>query len=113
MPRNRPKKTNRGECDLRQYEEAYEDLRGGTSLRQATEKHHVSTTSLHRYKQKKEVSNKEGSVCKMGYMPHNKVFDETQEKTLSKYLIKASEIYFGLSTKEVRSWHFYWRRNTT
>ncbi|KAF2888095.1 hypothetical protein ILUMI_18078, partial [Ignelater luminosus] len=42
----------------------------------------------------------------MGYVAHNKVFSEEQEQQLSKYITRCSEIYFGVSPKEVRKLAF-------
>ncbi|CAG4956415.1 unnamed protein product [Colias eurytheme] len=38
----------------------------------------------------------------MGYKAHNRVFNEEQERELSKYLIRYADIYFELPKKEVR-----------
>ncbi|KAJ8332031.1 hypothetical protein SKAU_G00429850 [Synaphobranchus kaupii] len=37
-----------------------------------------------------------------GYRAHNRVFSDQQEASLCQYLLKAADIYFGLSPKEVR-----------
>lgn len=42
----------------------------------------------------------------MGYVTHNRVFTQEQERALSKYLIRCADIYFGLSRTEVRKLAF-------
>ncbi|KAI8440679.1 hypothetical protein MSG28_009033 [Choristoneura fumiferana] len=104
MPRNRKKTTNRGECDLNLYKKAYDEVQTkGIPLRQAAEKYGVKLTSLFRYKKKRDSCNEDAAVSvSMGYSPHNKVFSESQEKELTKYLTRCADIYFGLSKREVR-----------
>ncbi|XP_039282445.1 uncharacterized protein LOC120350969 [Nilaparvata lugens] len=41
-------------------------------------------------------------LVQFGYSKHLNVFEPNQEKLLVEYLLKASDIYFGLSPKEVR-----------
>lgn len=108
MPRKRLRKTERGRCDIIKYEDAYKQVKSGTSLRQAAEMHGVNRMSLLRYIRKRDgaiADHNEGSVS-MGYVAHNKVFSEEQEQQLSKYITRCAEIYFGLSPKEVRKLAF-------
>lgn len=108
MPRQRIKKTSRGECDIIQYENAYEEVKKGTSLRKAAEMYGVHHSSLLRYKKKRDAAIEEGNQAdvSMGYVAHNRVFTPDQEFILSKYLIRSADIYFGLSVKEVRKLAF-------
>lgn len=110
MPRKRIRKTSRGESDILSYNNAYDEVKLGASLRQAAEKYGVNYVSLLRYKRKMEAANEDdqGQVenVSMGYVAHNRVFSEDQERQLAKYLIRCADIYFGLSTKEVRKMAF-------
>ncbi|KAL4719587.1 hypothetical protein ACJJTC_010640 [Scirpophaga incertulas] len=106
MPRKRVRKTSRGESDLLLYKNAYEEVKIGTSLRRAAEKYGINYVSLLRYKRKRDAANEDDQdqeeTIRMGYVAHNRVFTDDQERQLSKYLIRCADIYFGLSTKEVR-----------
>lgn len=42
----------------------------------------------------------------MKYVAHDKVFNDDQERQLSKYVMHCAEIYFGLSPKEIRKLAF-------
>lgn len=110
MPRKRVRKTSRGESDLLLYKNAYEEVKIGTSLRRAAEKYGINYVSLLRYKRKRDAANKDDQdqeeTVRMGYVAHNRVFTDDQERQLSKYLIRCADIYFGLSTKEVRKLAF-------
>lgn len=46
MPRNRLRKTERGNCDITKYESAYEEVKRGNSLRSAAEMYEVNRMSL-------------------------------------------------------------------
>ncbi|KAF2906025.1 hypothetical protein ILUMI_00150, partial [Ignelater luminosus] len=49
MPRKRLRKTERGQCDITKYENAYKEVKRGTSLWRAAEIHEVNRMSLLRY----------------------------------------------------------------
>ncbi|CAG9133859.1 unnamed protein product [Plutella xylostella] len=100
MPRVRVRKTLRAQIDLLQYKNAYEEVKAGYSLRTAAEKHGVNHCSLLRYVRKRDASGGEENQD-MGYNAHNRVFNEQQERDLSKYLIRCADIYFGLTKKDV------------
>nr|CAH7729490.1 unnamed protein product [Callosobruchus chinensis] len=105
MPRKRIRKTSRGEHDISLYSNAYDEVKLGVSLRKAAKKYGINYVSLLRYKQKRNAidDDNHGQVdITMGYVAHNRVFSEDQERILASYLIRCAEIYFGLSTKEVR-----------
>lgn len=101
MPRVRVRKTSRGQVDLSNYKAACEEVKAGASLRQAAKKHGVNHISLLRYIRKRGTSGDEENQA-MGYQAHNRVFNEQQERELSKYLIRCADIYFGLSKKDIR-----------
>lgn len=106
MPRTREKRTNRGEKDISIYNDAYNEVEKGTSIRAAANKFNLCHVSLTRYIQKRKVCGVEACSVTMGYRAANKVFTNEQEKELSNYLIRCADIYFGLSTKEVRKLAF-------
>ncbi|XP_041982716.1 uncharacterized protein LOC121735820 [Aricia agestis] len=101
MPRNRQRKTYRGTKVLFLYEQAYEEVSKGRSIRAAARMFDLCHVSLTRYKQKKENAS-EGQIVTMGYNPASKIFTKDQEDLICDYLIRTADIYFGLSPKEVR-----------
>lgn len=102
MPRKRLRKTERGRCDLKNYEDAYDEVkRLGSSLQAAAELHGVNRISLFRYIRKRDGACNKDSV-RMGYVAHNKVFTVEQEQQLSKYIIRRAKKNIGLSPEEVR-----------
>ncbi|KAK4887363.1 hypothetical protein RN001_003634 [Aquatica leii] len=54
MPRKRLRKTERARSDISKYKHAYEEVKGGTSLRRAAEMHDVNRMSLLRYIRKRD-----------------------------------------------------------
>ncbi|KAK9685512.1 CENP-B N-terminal DNA-binding domain [Popillia japonica] len=101
MPRTRKRTTTRAEKDVGVYEQAYEDITTGLlSLRAAAKKYDLCHVSLSRYKKKREEAG-ENSVA-MGYRAWNKVFTDEHEKIMADYIIRASQIYYGLSPKEIK-----------
>lgn len=107
MPRQRVRKTTRGQNDISLYKNAYVEVKSGKSLRSAAEMYGVNYVSLLRYvKKRDQAEGEKAENVNMGYVAPNKVFSEEQERELSKYLIRCADIYFGLSTKEVRKLAF-------
>lgn len=102
MPRKRVRKTERGLSGISKYEDAYKEVKRGTSLRRAAEMYEVNRMSLLRYLRKRDKAGDNEGTISMGYVAHNKVFSVEQEQQLSKYIARCADIYFGLSTKEVR-----------
>lgn len=100
MPRKRDKKTSRGSKDLLLYEQAYEEIIKGRSIRASAKMFDLCHISLLRYRNKKIGA--PDSRPNMGYNPATKVFTEEQENCMAKYVIKTADIYYGLSPKEVR-----------
>ncbi|GBP82597.1 hypothetical protein EVAR_69820_1 [Eumeta japonica] len=77
-------KTRRSQSDLSNCAAAYEDVKRGTSLRVASERHGVNRISLLRYSRKRDKANKDegtGSTITMGHAAHNKVdiIDDEEE----------------------------------
>lgn len=86
MPRKRVRKTSRGESDILWYKNAYDEVKLGTSLRKAAEKYGINYVSLLRYKRKRDAVNEDdyeqAENVSMGYVAHNKVFNENQTQIL-------------------------------
>ncbi|GBP59822.1 hypothetical protein EVAR_30091_1 [Eumeta japonica] len=64
------------QSDLSNYVAAYEDVKQGTSLRVASERHEVNRMSLLRYLRKRDKADEDegtGSTVIMGHIAHNKV----------------------------------------
>ncbi|XP_045467021.1 uncharacterized protein LOC123675629 isoform X1 [Harmonia axyridis] len=109
MPRQRVKTSVRGQSDISQYMEAYDELKTGMSLRRAAEKYNINYVSLLRYKRKREANKDESNKStSMGYNAHNRVFTDSQEKSLTTYLILCTDVRLGLSPKEARKFSYEW-----
>ncbi|XP_010882229.1 uncharacterized protein LOC105018472 isoform X1 [Esox lucius] len=78
---------------------AHDVLVGGQSIRSAAKAHGLCHVTLFRYCRRKKDSCNAGVPA---YRAHNRVFSDEQEKTLMQYLLRASDIFYGLSPKEVR-----------
>lgn len=74
------------------------------SIRKAAEEFGVHCKTLERfYKKVTEQELTEGkTLIKLGYKKARAVFNQEEENRLEEYLKKASDIYFGLTPKEVR-----------
>lgn len=108
MVRNFTKKTNRGEVTsdvmLRAARYVFRDHK---SIRQAAKEFNINYRTLARYCKKfppAELNDNEKTLpsIPVGYQKNRQVFNESQEKELVGYILQASDIYFGLSPKEVR-----------
>ncbi|KAJ8718478.1 hypothetical protein PYW08_016055 [Mythimna loreyi] len=95
MPRKRLRKTERAQANISQYEDAYEEVKRGTSVRRAAELHPINRMSLLRYLRKRDEASTVhvGSQISMGYAAHNKVFSMEQEQQLSKYITRCADIW--------------------
>ncbi|KAJ8333955.1 hypothetical protein SKAU_G00412740 [Synaphobranchus kaupii] len=97
MPRIRVRKTRRGVFEPYIFQRASGDLLGGQSIRSVARAHGIHYSTLFRYWQRKKTSE---NARLPGYRAHNRVFSDQQEASLCQYLLKAADIYFGLSPKE-------------
>lgn len=104
MPRFRPRKTDRGLQPESLFENAASEVAQGKSVRAAAKSHDVCHVTLYRFIKKKErLTVSEGTpTVSTGYRPASKVFTAEQETILSEYLLRAADLYYGLSPKEVR-----------
>ncbi|KAJ3655378.1 hypothetical protein Zmor_014511 [Zophobas morio] len=101
MPRTRVHKTERGKSNISLYEQAYDTIKNeNVSIRAAAKKFHLCHVSLMRYKRKRETST--NATVAMGYRSCNQIFSTEEEEVMVKYIIKSADIYYGLSTKEIR-----------
>lgn len=105
MPRKRQRTTEKGLKDVFLYEQAYEEIKSGKSLRTAAKMFELCYVSLMRYRKKREAADSAKgptTAVTMGYKAPNKIFSDEQESKMVKYLMRTAEIYYGLSPKEVR-----------
>ncbi|CAH2091393.1 unnamed protein product [Euphydryas editha] len=99
MPRISVRKTSRGQIELSKYKDAYDEVKAGESIRKAAKKHGVNYCSLLRYILKRDTS---GDTQIMGYRAHNRVFNDDQERMLSKCLMRLADINCGLPKKIIK-----------
>jgi len=77
------------------------------SVRSVAGEFEICHVSLNRYVNKLNASKLgQSSPPKCGYQPHTRVFNSAQETLLSNYLKNCSDMYFGLSTGDVRKLAF-------
>lgn len=92
-------KTDRASVTQEQMQKATNDvLQNGKSVRAAAFENRISRMTLARYLKKLEDK---GKFAKIGYASPRQIFNEEQEKKIKGYLLKASDIYFGLTPKDV------------
>jgi transposase len=104
MPRNRKRTTDRGKNFDNMEKAAKKVLIEKMSIREVAKQYEICHVSLYRYCKKKQKF-QEGTMSeppRTGYNPHNRVFNPEQETTLVEYLLKAADLYYGLTPKEVR-----------
>nr|XP_042911567.1 MFS-type transporter clz9-like [Parasteatoda tepidariorum] len=70
----------------------------GLSIRASAKKYQICHVTLSRFVKSMKNNEKPAS----GYKPHSKVFDTAQELILCKYVLDAADLYYGLTTKDVR-----------
>ena len=93
------RKTTRGLYPPNAFPLAYQAVVDGQSVRSAARAQGVSECTLRRYIKKKALT---PDAPQPGYQSPNVVFSREQEAVLTQYLLKASDIYYGLSPREVR-----------
>ena len=103
MPRERPRTTNRGQ-NQNGLIAAARAVEEGTPLRKAAKQCNVCHVSLYRFHKKQQAfqSGLATAPPKTGYNPHTRVFSDVIEQKLVTYLIEASDLFYGLTPKEVR-----------
>ena len=65
----------------------------------------IPQKTLDRYVKKAKLPNGEIKLERVGYFNGRKVFSEVQETLLTDYLKQASDIYYGLTPKELKNLH--------
>ena len=105
MPRIHQRKTDRGLVPHEQMIAAVEQIQAGDSIRKVAERFGIAKSTLQR------------NVKKLGNDPqirlvpnygHARVFSDQMEVILVQYLIKCSNMYFGLTPKDTRRLAFYY-----
>lgn len=103
MVKPRPRKTERGLIPKLVYEEAARKvIDNEQSVRQVAKNYGMCHVSLNRFVN----SIRNNLQPKVGYNPYNRVFTAEQESQLVKYCEKTVDLYFGLSTKDLRKLAF-------
>lgn len=107
MPRIRKRKTNRGTDNEVMNRAADMCLMEGKSERAVAKYFNICHVSLNRFIKNLKIHQSGcGPEPKCGYKPHTRVFDNCQEIQLTNYLKNCADMYFGLSSKDVRKLAF-------
>lgn len=107
MQRNRKKTTNRGTTsESTMLKAALLCLDENMSQRSVAEDLNICHVSLNRYIKKFKLHRETGCPITFGYQPHNKIFNDFQEKQLADYIKNSADMYFGLNPKNVRKLAF-------
>lgn len=100
MPRDRKRTTDRG-VPLPILSLAANAVRDdGRTVRSVAKQYSICHTTLYRFIKKRERLGP-GEEMKTGYWTPRRVFSDQQEDSLAEYLKRASDLFYGLSTKEV------------
>lgn len=114
MPRKYIRKTDRRKNSPKDVllQASHAVINGGVSIRSAAKEQTLNYQTLNRFVRKKKV----GIDPDMGYQHSgSRVFTDEQEELLEAYIKEASEVFFGLTPREVRglAWHTNVRCVTT
>ncbi|XP_049782771.1 uncharacterized protein LOC126184425 [Schistocerca cancellata] len=102
---NRVRTTTRGLAHTTVYQTVADDVANyNISIRAAAKKHNVCHVALHRYIKKKEkcMSDSSTPMPRVVYRSVKRVFSDEQQKLIAEYVIKASEVFYGLCPKDIR-----------
>ena len=102
MPLKYNKKTKRGKIQKDILEKAVQLIDGGESVRKAAQIFDIPRTTLRHFISRSKVSDQPT----LGYSRHKMVFSEEQEREMSRYLIDAAAIYFGITVKDFRKFAY-------
>ena len=104
MPRNYTRKSEQGITKPDEMLRAVRRIKStGESIRKTTESFGINYKTLSRYIKKfseKEIQEDSFPTTTVGYTRNRQVFTDAREIIIVEYLLKASDIYFGLSPKE-------------
>ena len=105
MPRNYTRKSERGNATSDEVLRAVQHIKNtGESIKKTADSFGINYKALSRYIKKfsdKEIKGKDSfPKTTVRYTRNRQVFTDAQEIMLVEYLLKASDIYFGLSPKE-------------
>ncbi|KAJ8727166.1 hypothetical protein PYW08_015563 [Mythimna loreyi] len=96
MPRKCLRKTERAQTNISQYEDAYEEVKRGTSVRSAVELHQINCMSLLRYLRKRDEAGTDhvgSQITIEKTIVIVIVFSMEQEQQLSKYITRCADIW--------------------
>lgn len=103
MVKPRPRKTERGLIPKIIYDEAARKvIDNNQPVRKVAREYEMCHISLYRYVK----SLRNNLQPKVGYNPYNKVFTAEQELQLAQYCEKTVDLYFGLTTRDLRKLAF-------
>ncbi|CAG4983519.1 unnamed protein product [Parnassius apollo] len=105
------RKTERGKISKEVYEKAAAILEEDKTkkIRGIAKDLGLCHMSLTRYLKKRKEAKEKGTPIEsltVGYQKNRQVFNDEQERILVSYLIKSSQIYYGLTPKDVRQLAF-------
>ncbi|XP_063220517.1 uncharacterized protein LOC134529888 [Bacillus rossius redtenbacheri] len=107
--RNYKRKTDKGKYSIDMLEKAAEVVREGRSVRHAAKTYNICHVTLGRYIKKKnkrlnavDINFREEWKPLAGYYGNRQVFTPLQEIALVSYIKTCSDIYFGLTPRDVR-----------
>ncbi|XP_063219710.1 uncharacterized protein LOC134529495 [Bacillus rossius redtenbacheri] len=107
--RNYKRKTDKGKYSIDMLEKAAEVVREGRSVRHAAKTYNICHVTLGRYIKKKnkrlnavDINFREEWKHLAGYYGNRQVFTPLQEIALVSYIKTCSDIYFGLTPRDVR-----------
>ncbi|KAK1876561.1 Tigger transposable element-derived protein 6 [Dissostichus eleginoides] len=112
MPNVRKRKTDRGE-PLALLQRASNEVEKGKSFREVAKSLDICHVTLYRFHKKRLRFESQGSQTppRVGYWKPKKVFSTEQEMLLRDYLMEAADLYYGLSSKEVRKFAYELAKN--
>jgi len=98
VPRTRVRRRGRGISQEVIEAATVEVISNNRSVRSVAKEFGICHISLHRFCVKLRKNEK----SQTGYRPHNRVFESHQEGMLRDYVKRAADLYYGLSTRDLR-----------
>lgn len=102
MPRNRVRKTNIGLHTEKQMSEALTCITDGQKIRAVAKSTGIPYTTLYRYYAKFKQNPDPAKPIRLtpNYAVH-KIFTDAQEKSMVDYIVKCSQMFYGLTIMDV------------